>query len=430
MAARLADDTSSGWRPAPADSDNVEDSHVRTPKSGRKSGYATMLVLLCALIIAGALLARAIPDDKAHAATELPLSSAAMKPTKPGNFKCSATGSEATRKIRVTGAPADGSADSSEIIQRAIDTAGRDGGGIVSLPAGTFMVNSHLVLMNNVKLTGVGQETVIKAGPRFLSETGPGGGYPIVSTAGADNATIANLTADQSGNTLDANVSTRLFSYAVEGRDSTNVLIRNVHVVNPFTYSIAMVATSDFCVIASNVNTSGTIRKYDQLDGVHILDSHHGDVIDNVIKSGDDGLAAHSLGGPVHNVFFGGNVVDGGPGASGLQFAVNGTYPIYDIKVKDNQFYGSPIGIHTGYYGSNPTGSVHNVQISNNQIFNLLYGAQGPAVEMTDALAPGKIRNVIVDNTTVCNAGNVSVQPRPGNSVTGTKACGTTAANG
>ena len=56
---------------------------------------------------------------------------------------------------------------------------------VVALPAGTFTLDGHLVLRDNVKLIGAGTATVLKAGPRFLATQGPGGGYPLISTGGA-----------------------------------------------------------------------------------------------------------------------------------------------------------------------------------------------------------------------------------------------------
>jgi polygalacturonase len=340
--------------------------------------------------------------------------------TTPGTYTCSATGSSATSQVPVTGAVAGGTVDDSAAIQNAIKTAGAKGGGIVSLPAGTYMINSHLVMKNNVELTGAGPSTVIKAGPNFLSTTGTGGGYPIISTAGASNTTIANLTADQSGNTLNANVANRLWSYVVEGRTSTNVLVNGVTVINPFTYSIAMVASSNFCVENSTVNATATLTKYDQLDGIHIMDSNNGRVINNVIQSGDDGLAAHTMGAPVYNVLFANNLVDGGAVASGLQFAIGNPSSIYGITVVNNDFYGAGIGIHTGYYGSNPTGSVYSIQISNNYVYNLLYGVGSLAIQMGLAGQRGAIKSITVSNTLLCNVGAIQIQSGTGNSVTGT----------
>lgn len=336
------------------------------------------------------------------------------------SFTCSATGSTATAQVPVQGAAADGSADDTAAIQNAINVAGQQGGGIVTLPAGTFMINGHLVMRNNVDLTGAGPATVIKAGPGFLRTEGTGSGYPIISTAGASNTTISNLTADQSGDTLRANVPTRLYSYVVEARGSSNVIVNNVYVRNPFTYSIAMVASTDFCVENSNVQVS-TGARYDQLDGIHILDSNSGRVINNVVQSGDDGLAAHTIYAPVHDVLFANNTVHGGTGDAGLQLAVGGA-SIYSITVTDNEFYGSQFGIETGYWGDG-VGNVSNVTISGNYIHDLVNGSLSPAVQIGDSGQSGFVQSVTATGNRVCNAGPITIQPGLGNSVTGTTGC-------
>jgi polygalacturonase len=322
--------------------------------------------------------------------------------------------------VPVQGAAADGSADDTAAIQNAINVAGQQGGGIVTLPAGTFMINGHLVMRNNVDLTGAGPATVIKAGPGFLRTEGTGSGYPIISTAGASNTTISNLTADQSGDTLRANVPTRLYSYVVEARGSSNVIVNNVYVRNPFTYSIAMVASTDFCVENSNVQVS-TGARYDQLDGIHILDSNSGRVINNVVQSGDDGLAAHTIYAPVHDVLFANNTVHGGTGDAGLQLAVGGA-SIYSITVTDNEFYGSQFGIETGYWGDG-VGNVSNVTISGNYIHDLVNGSLSPAVQIGDSGQSGFVQSVTATGNRVCNAGPITIQPGLGNSVTGTTGC-------
>jgi hypothetical protein len=199
------------------------------------------------------------------------------------------------------------------------------------------------------------------------------------------------------------------------------VLFNGVSVINPFTYSIAMVGVSNFCVENSSVNASTTDTKYNQLDGVHIMDSNTGNVINNTIISGDDGLAAHTLGSaPVYNVLFANNLVYGGDGAAGLQFAIGSPAAIYGVTVEDNDFYGSLYGIHTGYYGSTATGSVYNISMSNNYIYNLLDGTSALAVQMGDDGQVGAITNVAISNTLLCNVGGIEVQTGTGNTVTGT----------
>jgi polygalacturonase len=335
-------------------------------------------------------------------------------------FRCSAKGSTATNRVTVTGADRSGSKDDSAAIQDAIDAAGRRGGGIVNLPAGTFMIDRHLLMRKNVELTGAGPATVIKAGPGFMTTQGPGGGYPIISTAGASDTTISNLTADQHGDVLDGNVAARLAGYVVEARDSSNVVIDSVYIRNPFTYSIAAVASTSFCIQNNNVLVT-TLSKYDQLDGIHILDSSQGQVVGNTVQSGDDGLVAHTIGGPVHDVLYADNRVHGGAYTDGLQLAV-GNFPVYNIQIRDNDFYGSQFGIRTGYYG-NRTGAVRNISISGNNIHDLTEGRQYPAIAIGGFGGLGPVKNVDVTDNHTCRAGEVTVQAGPGNVITGTTGC-------
>ena len=281
-------------------------------------------------------------------------------------FSCTATGATAATKYQ-TKAVAGDSGDDTPAIQQAIDRAAATGG-VVVLPAGIFLLNGHLVMKDGVALTGVGPSTVLKAGSGFLRHPGPAGGYPVVTTAGARNVTIANLTADQSGDVLNGNVSTRLTEYLVDVRNSSNVVINGVRTRNPFTYSIAVVASTNFCVLNSSTS-SATKGRYDQLDGIHILDSSNGRVLNNVVDQGagtdgDDGLVAHTMGREVKNVLYANNTVRGGRHGAGMQFAL-GNYGISNVQVFNNVFWGHPIGVHDGYWdGGNA--KMANIRIAGN----------------------------------------------------------------
>ncbi|MFP3525826.1 hypothetical protein SB912_25405, partial [Pantoea sp. SIMBA_072] len=78
---------------------------------------------------------------------------------------------------------------------------------------------------------------MLKATSRFLKAKGPLGGHPLITTNGSQNVTIADLTADQSGDVIDGNVSGRLKEYLVDVRNSTNAVVEGVATKNPFTYS-------------------------------------------------------------------------------------------------------------------------------------------------------------------------------------------------
>lgn len=340
--------------------------------------------------------------------------------TSDSSFKCSASGADTSTAVPLVGLNSTGSADDTATIQRAIDTTGRQGGGVVALPAGTFLIDGHLIMRTNVKLTGVGPATVLKAGPSFLTSQGLGGGYPIISTYGANDVTIADLTADQSGNMLEGTVVARLTGYVVEGRYSSNVLIDDVYVRNPFTYSIAMVRSTDFCIEHCHT-TATTSERYDQLDGIHILDSNSGRVIYNVVQAGEDGLVAQTIGAPVYNVLYASNDVLAGKNSAGMQLAI-GNYPIYDITVVDNNFHGSLYGIRTGYYDGR-TGAFYDIEISRNYIHNLSDGQRFPAIEIGGFGGLGPIKDVTVANTRKCAAGAIIMPAGRGDVVRGTSVC-------
>ncbi len=344
---------------------------------------------------------------------------------------CSAKGATSSRPFVPKGAFPNSSTDSTQAIQRAIDAASSAGGGVVFLPPRTFLLDGHLILKSNVVLTGMGPATVLKAGPGFLDSTGPNGGYPIITTSGASNVTIANLTADQSGNVLDdRNIIGRLSAYLIDIRDSHNAVVENVNTRNPFTYSIAVVKSSNFC-IARNSTLVTSSGRYDSLDGIHILDSNTGQVIDNHVDQrvgtdGDDGLVAHTINAAVYDVLYAKNKVRGGAHGDGMQVAV-GKHPVYDITIRANDFYGSPFGIRTGYYATNDKGAVHNVTITGNYIHDLVPGIafpdEGNAVDIGDFGAVAPVTYITVTNNYTCHAGAVIVVQGTGNEVSDNSAC-------
>lgn len=337
--------------------------------------------------------------------------------------KSGATGSTATSAYTVTTTVNDAGDDTSAI-QNRINAAGSAGGGVVKLVAGTYIINGKLRMANNVKLEGAGPATILKAGPTFLSAKGPYGGYPIVTTSYASNTTITNLTADHSGNTLAASNSLdgRLNEYVVDIRGGSNNLVDGVHVRNPFTYSIAAAGTTKFC-IKNSTTIAATSGKYDQLDGIHVVDSSFGDVVSNTVDQrvgtdGDDGLVAHTIDGTTHDINYIGNTVRGGHRGSSMQLAV-GNYSIYNLKVADNEFYGAPYGIRTGYY-DNRTGAVTGVILSGNFIHDLEFGHVLPegsydAIHIGDFGAQGPITNVVATDNRACAAGDIHLAPGTSN---------------
>ncbi|MGO4144782.1 right-handed parallel beta-helix repeat-containing protein [Paenarthrobacter sp. YAF11_1] len=330
-------------------------------------------------------------------------------PAEPAAGFCTSPGSQATQVREFTVNGYLDAEDTSKALQQLIDDASKDGGGIVQLPKGTLTLGKPLVLKSNVALKGTGEATVLKAGPGFLETKGPFGGHPLITTNGARNVTISHLTADQSGHELDGNAPGRLTEYLVDVRHTTNALVEDVRTRNPFTYSIAVVASSNFCIRNNDtlVTSSGT---YDQLDGIHITDSHGGVVEGNTVDQrqgddGDDGLVAQTIGASVYDVTYRNNKVRGGSHGSGLQLAV-GKHEIHDITVENNRFWESPNGVKIGYYDGNA--AVHDIVVKNNSVTD----TPGPWLDFQ-----GDLRNITVTDNVICQSGAKKLDEAPGNVV-------------
>lgn len=328
-----------------------------------------------------------------------------------------AVGADPTRKIEVRDLPEDGVTDATPAIQATIDELEKTGGGFVILPAGTFVLNGHLLMKNNTGIQGVGPQTILQAGPDFLDSTEKVG-YSIIKTTGASNVTIQNLLADHQGHILDANKINRFLGYVIHIHKSANVIVNNVYTRNPFTYSIVAEESTQFCIKNSNTQVA-TKGRYDQLDGIHVLNSTFGDVLNNYVDQGvgddgDDGLVAHTIDGTVHDITYAGNKVRGGKRGSGMQIALtNTTDTIFNIKIQNNEFWGSPRGIRTGYYGETG-GSVHDVIIggsaeNGNYIHDNIFG-NTKVGDVVNIYGNGDDPyNITVSHTYSCNAGKISV---------------------
>src|ERR1700722_3948098 len=207
-----------------------------------------------------------VPLPKPHVIIQKQIQPAGVSPF-PGGDACSTgkpTGAIADTVFPALNLVGDGKTDNYNAIQTTINNANGAGGGIVSLPAGTFVINEPLTMKSNVTLEGSGPSTIIKAGPKLL-DSPPSIGYSIVTTNGASNVTIENFTADQQGNVLNGNSVDRFLGYVIHVYKSDNVVVNGVYTRNPFAYAIVAKNSTHFCFRNNNtqVDTSG---KYDQLD--------------------------------------------------------------------------------------------------------------------------------------------------------------------
>ncbi|MET3369136.1 hypothetical protein [Arthrobacter sp. M2012083] len=372
----------------------------------RRKGSAARTAMGSAVVVLCVLASTAAP-----AAARSAQNAAALTVTSSSCSTSGATGSSSTSIYNVTAIPND-SIDDTASIQGRINAAGNAGGGVVKIPGGTFILNGKLRMLSNVKLEGVGPETILKAGPSFTSNTGPAGGYPIVTTAGADNTTLSNFTADQSGDTLNGNVPGRLNEYVIDVRNSMNSLVQGVHTRNPFTYSIAFVGGVKWCVKDSSTE-SVTNGKYVELDGIHAMNTSNGDIVGNVVDQrkgtdGDDGIAVHTYGDEdVHDIRIANNNVRGGRHGAGIDLA-GGSGVVYNIDLTGNTVWGSPRGLHDAYYDG--TKQIHHIQIVGNTFKDNDIKTTGGAVDFERP-----VTYVTMTDNTACNSGDYRLPAGIGN---------------
>ena len=140
------------------------------------------------------------------------------------------------------GAVPDGKTDCTEALQKALDRAGKMGGGIVELPAGVYRVQGHLVIPANVTLQGVFQTApttarwgeTTAAGTVLLAYEGRGSeeGEPFLRLAGS-HATVAGISVvypESSPN----DVPPVPYPPCIASTNTENVCIQNCLLVNPY----------------------------------------------------------------------------------------------------------------------------------------------------------------------------------------------------
>lgn len=318
------------------------------------------------------------------------------------------------------GAKGDGSTDDRAAIQAALDAAAAAGGGVVYLPAGTYIINKYLTIGSKVRLVGAGMSvTTIKCGSTFTAGgTAPlGGGYSMIQVAALNQTDVAisDFTCDgnESANRATLSVAgSRLSSYLIDMRNVTGLRIERVATRNSWTYNIMVLSCSQFAVTGCDVRSPNTTGVYNQLDGIHILGSNAGRVAGNYVDNGiggdaDDGLVCHVLSGgtAAYDIVYADNTVRGGTNGSGIQIAGD-TVLIRDVTISGNNFWGSPTGIHIGFYAGTGNQPIRSVSIVGNTIRDC---TTGHAIWI-EAQSDGKWEDLSIVGNTIDGYGNATNQ--------------------
>ncbi len=122
------------------------------------------------------------------------------------------------------GAVGDGAHDDTDAIQKALDHASRQGGGIVTLPAGKYLLRSSLVIPEEVVLEGISRGPISHARQPGLQ----GNGRAVASPPATKGPPASGLTLPDPpvvGIPATAGLSTTLLAVAQRGKEDGNALI-------------------------------------------------------------------------------------------------------------------------------------------------------------------------------------------------------------
>ena len=134
------------------------------------------------------------------------------------------------------GAKGNGTNDDTAAIQAALNAAGSNGGGVVFLPRGNYMIRSHLLVPAQTSLVGVWRSVTAFSqylGTTLLAVEGAGAtsGVPFISMQG-NNCTLEGVTIYYP-NQVESNPPTP-YPWAIGSPGGENITIQNVLLVNPY----------------------------------------------------------------------------------------------------------------------------------------------------------------------------------------------------
>jgi hypothetical protein len=134
------------------------------------------------------------------------------------------------------GATGKGTVDDTAAIQAALNAAGANGGGVVLLPRGNYLISSHLVVPAQTSLVGVWRAVTAfsqNLGTTLLAVEGAGAtsGVPFITLHG-DNSTLEGVTIFYPKQVT--NNPPTPYPWTIGGGGGNNITIQNVLMVNPY----------------------------------------------------------------------------------------------------------------------------------------------------------------------------------------------------
>ena len=338
------------------------------------------------------------------------------------------------------GVVADGSTDALAGVQAALDKAGADGGGTVTMGAGTYFLSNMLLVPSNVTLTGTGAGTVLLNPPGDLPGISVGGAYHFgtVGLIGVTNASVLNLAIDHQTNGTHANGV--ILASDGYGTRTTSSTVSGVTIQgnNDHEYLIWNFRGENNTIVNNTLYGHAPAGVASEEEGIEIYGGHNVMVANNtVVDIGSNALYAWEDDTPGSATDLGGiqflnNTVTGG--AIGIHVSV--TTASTGITISGNTVSGqSANGV---YVATDPTTQLGNVTIANNSISNVQglgvwLNAQGSAGWQNVSFSNNQINNtagtaayVTASNAILsgnaingATAGGIYVASSPGASIIG-----------
>jgi hypothetical protein len=134
------------------------------------------------------------------------------------------------------GATGNGTNDDTAAIQAALNAVAANGGGVVVLPRGNYLIRSHLLVPAQTSLVGIWRAVTAYSqnlGTTLLAVEGAGtnAGVPFLTLQG-DNSTLEGVTIFYPNQV--ANNPPTPYPFAIGGGGGNNITIQNVLLVNPY----------------------------------------------------------------------------------------------------------------------------------------------------------------------------------------------------
>ncbi|QMT39929.1 Ig-like domain-containing protein [Neisseria shayeganii] len=254
------------------------------------------------------------------------------------------------------GAKGDGKTDDTAAIQKAIDAVAAKGGGIVEIPAGTYMVdavNNRLHMKSHVILR-LADDTVLKAITNGETH------YDLIRFRNVDNAHII-------GGTLEGDRETHTGTDGEAGHGirlmaATNITIENVTVKNMWGDGIYLGKDSTHPTQNENVTVYQVTSDHNRRQGLSVTHGKNIKILNSIFQN-----------------------TDGTDPRAGIDLEPNAGQDVSNVEIRGNQFLDNHIGF---LVANNSAGSrVQNVVFENNTLSGnprdaiILRGLEGGSIK-------------------------------------------------